>query len=117
MRSLKALFALLVVAAGIFLGYKLIPPYLNNYELQNEITNISRVATYAQAKTEDDVRADVIAKAKEEGVDLKPEQVTVQKDNTACNIDVRYEVAVPVPGYTFNLTFNPSAGNRQITAK
>ena len=117
MRSIKALFALAVIGALIFLGYKLLPPYVSNYELQDEITSIARFASYAQAKTAEDVRSDVMAKAKDHEIDLKPDDVTVSKDNTGCSIDVRYAVRVPVPGYTFVLQFNPTAGNKQITAR
>lgn len=114
---MKAIFAIAVLAVLIFLGVKLFPPYFNNYQLQDDITNIARYATYAQAKSAEDVRSDVIAKAREEGVTLSEENVTVTKDNVGVNIEVKYTVVVPVPGYTFRLTFNPTAGNRQITAK
>jgi hypothetical protein len=40
----------------------------------------------------------------------------VNRTQTGVNIEVNYNVVVPVPGYTFNLKFNPAAGNKMITA-
>lgn len=117
MGSLRVIVALGVIGVLVFLGVKLLPPYINNYELQDSIDNVARYATYAQAKTDDDVRKDVIAKAHEIGVELKEDQIAVSKDYQGCNIDINYTVRVDVPGHTFNLKFNPKAGNKLLTAK
>src|SRR5512140_20777 len=117
MGRIKALFAVVVVAVLIFLAIKLLPPYVNNYELQDSIDSIARMATYAQNKSDEDIRNDVLQKGKEIGIPLTADNVTIKKDQVECDIDVKYTIAVPVPGYTFRLNFNPTAGNRQITAK
>ncbi len=117
MARLKTWFALFIVVAVIFLSIKLLPPYFANYQLQDDIETIARYATYAQAKGEEDVRNDVLAKARERGVALTAEDVKITKDGVSVNIDINYVVTVPVPGYTFKLKFNPTAGNRMITAK
>jgi len=117
MPRFKTLLGLAILAALVFLCIKLVPPYFANYEFQDDIDNIARYATYAQAKTEDDVRSDVLAKARERGIELTGDQVAVSKDNSGVNINVNYEVVVPVPGYVFRMKFNPTAGNRMITAK
>ncbi len=114
---MKALFALGIVAVLVFLAIKLLPPYINNYELQDSIESMARMATYATNKTEEDIRNDVLQKGREIGIALVAENVAVKKDNVECDIDVKYTVVVPVPGYTFRLNFNPTAGNRQITAR
>jgi hypothetical protein len=117
MQRLKTLLAFLVVGAMIFLGYKLLPPYYANYQLQDDIDTIARFSTYAQNKGETDIQVDVIAKAHDHGIDLTREEVKVQRDASGVQIDVNYDVTVPVPGHVFKLTFNPTAGNRMITAK
>lgn len=117
MARLKTWFGVFVVVAAIFLGIKLLPPYFANYQLQDDIESIARYATYAQGKGAEDVRSDVMAKARERGVALNLEDVNVTKDGVSVSIDIKYVVEVPVPGYTFKLKFNPTAGNRMITAK
>ncbi len=117
MARMKTWLGLFVVVAFVFLGIKLLPPYFANYQLQDDIDTIARYATYAQGKGEEDVRNDVLTKARERGVALAPEDVKVTKDGTSVSIDINYVVEVPVPGHTFRLKFNPTAGNRMITAK
>ena len=115
--SFKALFAVAFFVALVFAGIKLVPPFINNYQFTEDINNIARTATYATTATEEVIRTDVIGKAKDLGIPIQPDQVTVQKTQTGVQIDVKYVVTVTMPGYTFKLNFNPYAGNKMITAK
>lgn len=117
MAGFKAFAWVAVLAILVFLGVKLLPWYFNNYQFQDDLNNLARLVTYAQAKTEEDVRAEVLDLAKERGLPVAANQVTVSKSQTGVTIDVNYNVVVPVPGYTFNLKFNPSAGNKMITSR
>jgi hypothetical protein len=113
----KAIFWVAVLGILIFLTVKLLPAYIDNFQFQDDLNNLARVITYAQGKTEADVRSEVLRIAKERGIPVQPEQVTVQRTQVGVSIDVKYNVVIPVPGYTFNLKFNPSAGNKMITAQ
>ncbi|MDP2735322.1 MAG: hypothetical protein Q8P12_03885, partial [bacterium] len=53
--SFSAVLALLFVGVLIFLAFKLLPPYINNYQFQDELENIVRTATYSPV-SEQDVR-------------------------------------------------------------
>ncbi len=112
-----AILWLLILAALIYLAAKLLPPYIDNYQLQDDLTTIARYSSYAPNKTEDDIRNEVIGKGREHDVLLKPENVTVEKTGTTVNIDVHYMVHVDLPAHPVDLSFNPSAGNKIITAK
>ncbi len=113
----KAVLAVALFLSLVFLGIKLVPPYIQNYEFQSDLESIARLSTYAAQKTEDDVRNDVMGKAKELSLPVTPEQVAVTKSTYGVNINVKYTVVIEVPGYTFRLKFNPVAGNKMITAK
>jgi len=116
MAKLKAFFWLAIIGILVFLAVKLVPHYVDNYQFQDELNNLARVVTYAQAKGEDDVRAEVLRLAQQHELPVRSEQIKVSKSQTGVNIEVNYNVVVPVPGYTFNLKFNPAAGNKMITA-
>ena len=115
--SFKAILSLVVLGIIIFLMIKLVPPYINNYQLQDQIQVIAQYTSYQQAKTAEDIRKDVIEKAKDCGVMLLPDQITIQKTGTTVSIDVKYTVHVELPGKPVDLAFNPSAGNKIITAR
>ena len=113
----KAILAVALFAALIFLGIKLLPPFINNYQFQEDLATIARLTTYAQNKGPEEIRADVMVKVKELGLPVKEEQVTVSRNTYGVNIEVKYTVHVEVPGHTFKINFNPAAGNKMLTAK
>ncbi len=117
MATFKAVVAVALFATVVYLGIKLVPPWVNNYQLQDYITSLVRRATYGQGVTEESIRKDVLSKTKELRMPVKGEQIRVVKSTYGVNIDVKYNVVVKTPAYTFNLKFNPTAGNKMITAK
>ena len=117
MATFKAVVAVALFATVVYLGIKLVPPWVNNYQLQDYITSLVRRATYGQGVTEESIRKDVLSKTKELRMPVKGEQIRVVKSTYGVNIDVKYHVVVKTPAYTFNLKFNPTAANKMITAK
>ncbi|MGB0030937.1 MAG: hypothetical protein WBP77_07085, partial [Candidatus Sulfotelmatobacter sp.] len=67
-------------------------------------------------KTDEDVRTDVVRKAKEHDLPVEAKQVTVQRLNTpgltAVYVAAEYSVTVSLPGYSFDMHFNPTSGNK-----
>lgn len=106
----------LVLAAMIFASFKLLPPYINNYQLQDGIENLSRTVTYNRA-TEEDIRKQVLDEATEIGVDLDPSQVAVVKRGATVDIAIDYYIDVDLYVHQMELHFTPQAGNKIITAK
>ena len=117
MASFKAVVAVGLFVILVYLGIKLVPPWVNNYQLQDYITSLVRKATYAQGVTEESIRKDVLSKTKDLRMPVKGAQIRVVKSTYGVNIDVKYNVLVETPAYTFNLKFNPTAGNKMIAAK
>src|SRR5258708_6963968 len=115
--NFKAILTVVILGFGIFLGVKLLPPYVGNYELQQDLETIARMATYAQGKTVADIQNDVVAKAKEDNVEITAENVQVEKTGSGVNIDVKYSVTIQLPGKALVLPFNPTPGNKLLTAK
>jgi cell division protein FtsL len=107
---------ILVIVVVIFAAFKLLPPYIANYQLQDSINNISRSATYSTAN-EETVRNDVLNSADEIGVILDPSEVNVKRTRESVDIAIDYTVTVDLLVQQVPLHFTPSAGNRLITAK
>jgi ABC-type transport system involved in cytochrome bd biosynthesis fused ATPase/permease subunit len=115
--NFKLVATLAIVALLIFLSIKLGPPYFSDYELKEDLDSIARLATYAQNKTPDDIKKDIIAKAKEDDVELTEEQVEVERTPNGVNLAVKYSVHVEILGQSKDLKFSHTAGNKNITAK
>ena len=114
--SISAILSLLFVGALIFLAFKLLPPYINNYQFQDELENMVRTATYSPV-SEQDIRQTVMKQAREMGIVLDDRQVVVQKAKSSVDISVQYEITVDLMVREVVLSFQPSAGNRNITAR
>jgi hypothetical protein len=111
--SLSGIFALLVLAAIVFLALRLLPPYISNYQLQDAIQGIALNATYAQV-SEEDIQKSVIKQANGYGIELHPKQVSVRKGAGTVSIMVRYTVPVDLLVRQVELDFEPSASNANI---
>ena len=107
---------ILVVAAFLFASFKLLPPYIRNYQLQDSINSVARSATYSSAG-EDVIHKDVMVAAHEAGVTLQPNQVRVARSRDNVDIAIDYSVTVDLLVKPFTMHFTPSAGNKLITAK
>ncbi len=116
MARMKAFFWVAVLGIGVFLCIRLLPAYIDNYQFQDDLNNLARIVTYAQSKSAEDVRSEVVRLAQQRELPVGLDQVEVTKTYSQVKIEVKYTVMVTVPGHTFRLNFNPSAGNKQITA-
>ncbi len=109
---LKALFALAVVAATVYLSIKIIPVYVNNYDLHNHIHELAETAT-VQHLSADKITKDVVAYADDLGLPITADNVKVAVGNIV-TIDLDYTVPIDLRYYTLMLHFTPSAENRQL---
>ena len=111
--SFSGIISLVVLAVGIFLGFRLIPPYVSNYQLQDSIQNLTLIASYSPMGEQEILKA-VVSRANSYGIDLPAKQVTVHKGSGSVVIVAQYTVPVDLLMYRVELHFAPSASNRQI---
>ena len=106
---------ILTVAAIIFVTFRLMKPYVANYQLQDSVTTLARTATYNR-QSETDIRKEVMQDASDLGIDLDPKQIVVRRDGPSVYIAVDYSVPVDLYVRQMDLQFSINAGNRNITA-
>ena len=104
-----------IVGVGIYLGYMLLPPFFNNWQLQDSIETEARLDTY-NSKSEQDIRRDVIKAARENNVTLPDEALSVVRSTYGVQISANYIVHVDLPGYPVDLKFNAASKNSFLTA-
>ena len=116
MGIIKACVGFLAIAPVVVGLFQIAPPMLANYGFQDDLKNIAMVDSSNLAKTDEDVRGDVMRRVKEHDLPIDAKQITVQRINSpgisAVYISVDYSVTVNVPGYPFEMHFNPSSGNK-----
>ena len=114
--TFKAVLSVLFFIALVFAGFKIIPPYISNYQLQNSMDNLARTATYSRM-SDDDIRKEVLTSATELDIPVDASQVIVGRPPSGVSIFVQYDVTVDLLVRQLELHFAPSAGNRNITAR
>lgn len=110
---LKTLMALAVLFAMVFSGIKIVPIYVNNYELQD---SMQEEATYASVnrKTADDIRADLQKKLQDLNVAVDPASIQVSSFQGNVKISLEYTVPVDLAVYQLQLHFHPHADNASL---
>jgi hypothetical protein len=114
MKTIKAILGVALVVGGVYYGYLLIPPYFNNYQLQDYIESEARLNTYS-TKPEQEIKEGVLKQARELEIPLQPENITVQRGAGDLQISCRYTVHVDLPGYPLDLNFAPASKSKLIT--
>ncbi len=116
MGTFKALVGFAAVIFVVIAVFLVLPPVMANFRFQDDLRQVAMMAGANPQKTDDDVRNDVLRKAKEHDLPISDKQVTVQRILTpglmAVYVAADYTVPVNLPGYSFELHFNPSSENK-----
>jgi len=106
-----------IFAMAAIPGWQIAASYLANYELQSEMNDLAaqngaRVGL-AALSSEDEFSKSVIERAKQHGILLNPEQVTVDltatPDATTIYLSAQYDASVNMLVFSFPLHFTPSS--------
>ena len=115
MGSIKMIFGIFVIVAGVYLGAELIPPYLTNYQFEDVVKNEAMINTY-NTRPEGDIRDELFKKAQDMDIPVTRDQIKVhrvgQVGNGSLLIETHYNVHVDLPGYPLDLQFDPSTRNK-----
>lgn len=108
------LFLLLVLLGSmIFAGVKILPIYINNYQIQDAIESEARFAI-GNRLTQKDIHDNVWKKVNEIGIPVDENGLKITANPGAVQISLDYSVPVDLLVYKFILDFHDHADNRSI---
>jgi len=110
----KTLLSLAILASVGYAAVKTIPVYVDNYQLQDHIQQLStQLAVRTKPATPDEVGNEVITFAQDHGIPLTSDNVKVTiSRHVTINLD--YTVPVDLKVYTLRLHFTPSANSPSL---
>lgn len=115
MGTVKLVFGIFVIVAGIYLGAELVPVYYENYQFQDVVKTEATLETYT-SKPENDIRDTLYKKAQSLDIPLSKDQIKVQRHGTqgtgSLTISAPYVVHLDLPGYPVDLHFDASTENK-----
>lgn len=105
---LKAIIYTLILVIGVYVAWKMVPAYVNEYQLKDKISEQARFAV-VNHYSEDQIR-DIIFKTIEDlDIPAKREDIKVEHTNHGILISVNYSVPVDLKFYKTELNFSPAS--------
>jgi hypothetical protein len=111
--TFKAILSLAFIAAVIYSSIKIIPVYVNDYQLNDYIYNQTPFWV-TQHSPEEAILKNVLAKAEALDIPLAAEDVTIDASASKVAVNIDYHVPVDLRVYTLQLHFTHSNQNRSI---
>lgn len=112
---LKAILWTVVLVLLVYAGFKLIPAYVNQYQLQDKITEEARFVT-VNRKTDDQIRDDIFREIQDLNIPARREDIQLENTPHMVRISVAYTVPVDLLFYHTELHFVASSENKSLTA-
>ncbi|HXY23028.1 MAG TPA: hypothetical protein VEI73_00125 [Candidatus Acidoferrum sp.] len=105
---LKTIIVLGVIALVIFAAIKIVPIYVNDYELSDSMQEQARFAV-VNRYTEEQIRDNVYKKVIELGIPAKKEDIKVLATNSVVRISMDYSVPLDLLAYHTDLHFSTNS--------
>ena len=112
--TIKALVWTAILIYGAFAAYKIIPPYVAEYQLSDKIQEQARFAV-VNRYSEDQVRDEVYKTVQDLEIPVKREDIKIVSNNSIVKISLDYYVPVDLLVYHLELHFTPESENRSLT--
>jgi hypothetical protein len=110
---LKAIAYTALLVFGVFSAFKLIPPYLAEYQLTDKMQEQARFAV-VNRYPEEKVRDIIFKEAQDLDVPITKEQIKVLANPSLVRISLDYTVPIDLLVYKMELHFTPSSENKSI---
>jgi len=110
----RAIVFTFVIVVGVFLAFKLVPPYAAEYQLQDKMQEMARfgiVNHYSEEQIRDNMFK-VVQDLDIQGV--KREDIKVAVTQSLVKVSLDYTVPVDLLVYNTELHFSPSSENKSI---
>ena len=110
---LKAIVWTLILVSIGYVGFKVVPLLINEYEFQDGIQTIARMASVNRPESEK-IRKAVLQEAAKDELSIRPEDIQVESAGGNIHISANYSVTVDLKVYQWTLNFNPTATNNAL---
>jgi hypothetical protein len=111
--KLKSIIVVVVIVLAIYSAVKIIPPYVNDYQLSDKMQEQARFAV-VNRYSEEQIRENIFKVIQDLGVPAKREDIKVVATNSVVKISMDYTVPVDLLAYHMELHFTPSSEGKAL---
>jgi hypothetical protein len=109
----KAIAFTAVLVFGIFAAFKLLPPYIAEYQLSDKMQDQARFAV-VNRYSEEQIRETIFKEAQDLEIPIQKDQIRVLASTSVVRISVDYTVPIDLLVYKMELHFTPSSENKSL---
>jgi cell division protein FtsL len=106
--KIKAILYLAILAAGVFVAFKIVPVYVAEYQLKDKMSEQARFAV-VNHYSEDKVRDIIYQTVQDLDIPAKREDIKLTNTHAGMAISLSYSVPVDFIVYQTELNFSPSS--------
>jgi hypothetical protein len=111
--KLKAIAFAAIVVLALYAAFKLVPPYVAEYQLQDKMQEQARFGI-VNRYTDEQVRENVFKVVQDLDIPVKREEIKVTVTQATVKISLEYTVPVDLLVYSTELHFSPSSENKAL---
>jgi type III secretion system FlhB-like substrate exporter len=111
--KVKAIAFTAIVLFGAYATFKLLPPYMAEYQLSDKMQEEARFAV-VNRHGEEQIREAILKEAQSLDIPLTKDDIKVVASASVVKITVDYTVPIDLMVYKMDLHFTPSSENKSI---
>ncbi len=110
---LKSILVVVIVVLAIYSAWKIVPAYVNEYQLQDNMQEQARFAV-VNRYTEEQIRDKVFKVVQDLEIPAKREDIKIVATNSVVKISLQYTVPVDLMMYHLELHFSPDSESKSL---
>jgi len=110
---LKGILIVVVLVLGIYAAWKMVPPYVNDYQLADKMQEQSRYAMVNHF-TEEQIRDNIFKVVQDLDIPAKREDIKIVANGSVVRISLDYTIPVDVLVYHTDLHFSPNSETKSL---
>jgi hypothetical protein len=110
---LKAIAFTVILVFGVFAAFKLLPPYIAEYQLSDKMQEEARFGV-VNRYSEEQIRDAIFKEAQDLDVPIRKEEIKVLASPSVVRISLDYRVPIDLLVYKMELHFTPSSENKSL---
>lgn len=110
---LKTIIVVVVIVLVIYSAFKIVPAYVNDYQLSDKMQEQARFAV-VNRYSEEQIRDNIFKEVQDLGIPAKRGDIKVVSTNSVVRISLEYTVPVDLLTYHLELHFSPNSENKAL---
>jgi len=111
--KLKGIVIVVIIVLAIYTAWKIVPPYVNDYQLSDMMQEQSRYAM-VNHYTEEQIREKIYKEIIDLDIPAKKEDIKIVANNNVVKISLDHTIPVDVLVYHTDLHFTPNSETKSL---